>query len=123
MKKKILVVHAQPLSPYDLMDGPLESCIDKLQELHEAARARFPSCELELDLSQDYDEMYLNLIVRRLETDDEYTGRMAATALKQEKARLANEVRKQRVIEKQKAAEKAELELLHRLFTKYGVPK
>lgn len=123
MKKKLVVLHREILSPYVLLDGPIATCIEALQELEDSLRNKFPDCELVLDLSQDYEDIHLDLIVRRLETDDEYTGRMAATALKQEKARLANEVRKQRVIEKQKAAEKAELELLHRLFTKYGVPK
>lgn len=123
MKKKILVVHEQPLSPYDLMDGPLESCIDKLQELREMMQAKFPSCELELDLSQDYLEMYLNLMVHRPETEDECIARLAKEAQKREKARLANEARAQRQTAKQMAAEKAELELLHRLFTKYGAPK
>lgn len=122
MKKQITVEEAG-VSMYHVLDGDIDDVIDNLHKLKVELLQRHPDCTIQMDLSQDYDEVYYNYIVRRYETDDEYLARMAQEEARREKRRQQALERQKREQAKRDEVIKSEQDLLKKLLEKYGAPK
>lgn len=121
MKKKEIMMHVEELSPYRL-DGEIDEVITGLHTLKMEMRQRFPDATLMLDFRQEWDEVYFELRVSRLETDEEFLARLAQAEARREKRKQAEAQRKVRRQIAEDEAIKAERKLLLELLEKHGMP-
>lgn len=122
MKKKEIKMHVEELSPYSLLDGEIDEVITGLHTLKMEMRQRFPDATLMLDFRQEWDDVYFELHVSRLETDEEFHARQAKAEARREKRKQAQAQRKVRRQIAEDEAIKAERKLLLELLEKHGMP-
>jgi hypothetical protein len=90
MTKKIIDVLRKYESVEDLMSGPIDEVISRLQKVKEEKQTE--GVQLILEYETDYgsygdsDRQVVNLYDRRLETDEEYQERVTKEAAEKERA-------------------------------------
>lgn len=109
MSEKKWITIRLDFSLEDVVEGPLETLMERIQASIERQKRIFPELKnFSLDRVYDYGSEYTAILAERLETDQEF------------KYRLRNEARK--AVQKEKDAlkkEKAEMKLLAELKKKY----
>jgi hypothetical protein len=101
MTKKIIDVLRKYESVEDLMSGPIDDVIARLQKVKEEKQTE--GVQLILEYETDYgsygdsDRQVVNLYDRRLETDEEYQERVTKEAAEKERALNAKRVQLERL--------------------------